>query len=98
MAVFPTSSAKDAVDLLRSSRGQGICGVGRLFKHSCEPKLSVPQAAVSNVTLAVMALRDVKAGEERIISSVDSSFLLVVRQQELFGDYLVVCGRARCLG
>ncbi|KAG5489114.1 hypothetical protein JIQ42_00737 [Leishmania sp. Namibia] len=95
--VFQTSSVKDVSNLLCNSRGQGIYRVGCLFNHSCEPNLNAQYSAVNDETLTVVALRDVKAGEELTIRYIDASFPLAVRQQQLLEHYLFECRCTRCV-
>ncbi|CAM44467.1 hypothetical protein LBRM_35_7140 [Leishmania braziliensis MHOM/BR/75/M2904] len=95
--VFQTRIATDVSDLLRSCRGQGIYEVGCLFNHSCDPNLSVQYSSLNDETLTVVALRDVKAGEELTISYIDSSLPFAVRQQQLLDHYLFECRCPRCV-
>ncbi|KAG5489854.1 hypothetical protein GH5_00737 [Leishmania sp. Ghana 2012 LV757] len=95
--VFQTHSVKNVRDLLCSSRGQGVYGVGCLFNHSCEANLNVQYSAVNDETLTVVGLRDVKADEELTISYIDASLPLAVRQQQLFEHYHFECRCTRCI-
>ncbi|KAG5490852.1 hypothetical protein JKF63_00974 [Porcisia hertigi] len=94
--VFKTGSARDVSDLWWSSRGQGIYTVGCLFNHSCDPNLCVKYSCANDETLSVMALRDIKTGEELTISYIDTELPFSVRQQQLWEHYLFECGCPRC--
>ncbi|KAK7202317.1 SET domain containing protein [Novymonas esmeraldas] len=84
-------------ELSRSSRGQGIYGVGCLFNHSCDPNVIVQYSSANDETLSVVALRDVAVGEELTISYIDTSLPVAVRQQQLQEHYLFECGCSRCV-
>lgn len=86
----------DPHQLLSSTRGQGVYTVGCLFNHSCRPNLQVLYSDAGDELLSVRALRDIKPGEELLISYIDESLPYPERQQELYEHYLFTCRCPKC--
>lgn len=78
------------------AEGTGLYIVGSTFNHSCDPNVVLlkPQGDFSDRT-AVLALRDIAAGEELCISYIDEDASLEDRN-EMLRDYGFTCSCTKC--
>lgn len=89
----------EAVGTFLNNEGTGLYKVQSSMNHSCVPNVII-EFPHSNSTLAVKALRDIRAGEELCISYLDECELersRHSRQKSLKSLYLFICQCEKCL-
>lgn len=91
---FPDANVKER--LSESAQGQSIYAVGCLFNHSCDPNLQVTYTSAMDETMTIVALRDIRAGEELCISYIEEKEPFAERQQQLYEHYLFECCCSKC--
>jgi tetratricopeptide (TPR) repeat protein len=75
--------------------GTGLFLIANSTNHSCDPNL-VATSATNNYMVTMIALKDIKAGEELTISYIDKDMDYRDRQAKLKEMYLFDCACDRC--
>jgi len=88
------STRVETIPLLHGFEGFGLAATVAMLNHSCTPNVDADCSA--NGEVVVSALRDVAAGEEFLLSYIDSSEPFEKRQHELMTRYPFCCRCLRC--
>lgn len=84
-----------SLSLLPSFDGFGLVPLVALTNHSCAPNVEVKVPWVTQ--LEMIALRDIQAGEEFLMSYIEEEQPFRARQRDLLGSYGFRCCCMRCL-
>eukprot|EP00759_Apiculatamorpha_spiralis_P042971 PhF_6_TR40689/c0_g1_i1/m.61155 len=80
-----------------ATKGQAIYRIGSCFNHSCDPNVQISYDEENRETLVAVAMRNVAAGEELMISYIDENLSYWHRQLHLYDHYLFTCTCSKCL-
>jgi SET domain-containing protein len=76
--------------------GTGLYSVANTMNHSCLPNVAITCSTNSD-EVSVLALTQIKAGDELLISYIDEDGPLAQRKKQLHEFYSFECTCARCL-
>lgn len=83
------------LNTLTINGGSALFRLGNSMNHSCNPNVIIT-TPFNDHRIKVMALRDIKRGEELCFSYIDESQPLLQRQSELLQKYLFTCKCEKC--
>jgi hypothetical protein len=76
--------------------GTGILTIHNCMNHSCSPNV-VTMSPYTDHKVRVVALRDIKKGEELCISYIDEMLDVKARRKALYSKYMFFCKCTRCM-